>query len=375
MIRVFEPWIFKQDYLFVLNSLFKRQISGTSSYVLKFENKFKKKFNREYAVAVANGSVALDLALDSLNLSDGDEVILPSFTIVSCLSAVIRAGGKPIFSDVDINNWNTTLENVKKVYTKNTKAVLVVHTYGLPSEIQEIKNFCIEKELVLIEDTAEAHGLKYNNQYCGTFGDIATFSFYANKHITSGEGGMIVTDNEESYKMFLQSRNLDFNNSRRFIHENMYWNYRMGGLQAALGYSQISNLDKVIKYKKKQGERYLKLLNSHDDIFQLPLVESRNTLNNFWVFGIVLKNEKIRDDLILKLSQKGIETRPFFWPLHLQPFFLKSGIKETEKLPNSEYIGKNGLYLPLGSHITLKKQKYITKILIEETKKLLNLKI
>ena len=375
MIRVFEPWIFKKDYLFVLNSLFKRQISGTSSYVVKFENKFKKKFNREYAVAVANGSVALDLALDSLNLSDGDEVILPSFTIVSCLSAVIRAGGKPIFCDVDINNWNTSLENVKKVYTKNTKAVLVVHTYGLPSEIQEIKDFCIEKELVLIEDTAEAHGLKYNNQYCGTFGDIATFSFYANKHITSGEGGMIITDNEKSYKMFLQSRNLDFNNSRRFVHENMYWNYRMGGLQAALGYSQISNLDKVIKYKKKQGERYLKLLNSHKDIFQLPLVESRNVSNNFWVFGIVLKNEKIRDDLILKLSQKGIETRPFFWPLHLQPFYLKNGIKKTEKLPNSEYIGKNGLYLPLGSHITLKKQKYISKILIEETKKLLNLKI
>ena len=372
MIRVFQPWIFKEDYLSVINALLKKQISGTSSYVGKFENKFKDKFNKEYAVAVSNGSVALDLALESLNLNDDDEVILPSFTIVSCLSAVIRAGGKPIFCDVDINNWNTTLENVKKVFTKKTKAVLVVHTYGLPSEIQEIRDFCDDNNLVLIEDTAEAHGLKYNNKYCGTFGDISTFSFYANKHITSGEGGMVVTDNIKIYKRLLQMRNLDFDNSRRFVHENMFWNYRMGGLQAALGYSQISNLDRVIKHKQRQGDTYLELLNNHTNIFQLPKTKLKNTYNHFWVFGVVLKYPKIRDILIQKLFDNGIETRPFFWPLHLQPFYLKNSPKNKKDLSNSEYIGNNGLYLPLGSHLNIKKQKYITSVLIEETKKLQN---
>jgi len=370
MIRVFQPWIFKEDYLSVINALLKKQISGTSSYVGKFENKFKDKFNKEYAVAVSNGSVALDLALESLNLNDDDEVILPSFTIVSCLSAVIRAGGKPIFCDVDINNWNTTLENVKKVFTKKTKAVLVVHTYGLPSEIQEIRDFCDDNNLVLIEDTAEAHGLKYNNKYCGTFGDISTFSFYANKHITSGEGGMVVTDNLKIYKRLVQMRNLDFDNSRRFVHENMFWNYRMGGLQAALGYSQISNLDRVIKHKQRQGDTYLELLNNHTNIFQLPKTKFKDTYNHFWVFGIVLKSPKIRDALIEKLYENGIETRPFFWPLHLQPFYLNNSSKNKVDLTNSEYIGNNGLYLPLGSHLNMKKQKYITNVLIEETKKL-----
>ena len=168
-------------------------------------------------------------------------------------------------------------------------------------------------------------------------------------------------------------RNLDFDNSRRFVHENMFWNYRMGGLQAALGYSQISNLDRVIKHKQRQGDTYLELLNNHTNIFQLPKTKFKDTYNHFWVFGIVLKSPKIRDALIEKLYENGIETRPFFWPLHLQPFYLNNSSKNKVDLTNSEYIGNNGLYLPLGSHLNMKKQKYITNVLIEETKKLQNL--
>lgn len=361
-----------RDYTHLFLALFGKQISGTSKYISKFEKRFKEMHNTKYAVAVSNGSVALDLALKSLNLQDEDEVILPSFTIVSCLSAVIRAGAVPVFCDVDENHWNMTLENIKKVYTKKTKAILNVHTYGLPSEINEIKQFCLNNKIFLVEDSAEAHGIKYDKKYCGSFGDISTFSFYANKHITSGEGGMIITNHEDLYKQVQKMRNLDFDNNKRFVHRKMYWNYRMGGLQAALGYSQIGSIKKVIRYKKKQGKEYISLLKDYTNLFQLPVSKFQNIDNNFWVFGIVLKYPKIRDELLKNLLLAGIETRPFFWPLHLQPFYLEQFSKESIKLPISENLGKNGLYLPMGSHITAKKQRYIINQLVSEANKLIN---
>ena len=372
MIRVFQPWIFIKDYFHLLYAIFSKQISGTSGYVLKFENRFKEMHNSKYAVAVSNGSVALDLALKSLNLQEDDEVILPSFTIISCLSAVIRAGAVPVFCDVSIDHWNMTLNDIKRVQTAKTKAILNVHTYGLPSEIKEIKEYCLKNNIILIEDSAEAHGIKYENQYCGTYGDISTFSFYANKHITSGEGGMIITNNHDVYEELLKMRNLDFDNSRRFIHESMYWNYRIGGLQAALGYSQIGSIKKVIRKKQKQGKQYAALLESYSNLFQFPSVKFKNVENNYWVFGIVLKYPNIRDQLIENLLLAGIETRPFFWPLHLQPFYLNSFENIDRNLSNSEYIGQNGLYLPMGSHINGRKQKKIINKVINETTKLIN---
>lgn len=371
MIRVFQPWIFIKDYIHLFYALFDKQISGTSKYVLKFENRFKEMHNAKYAVAVSNGSVALDLALNSLSLQKDDEVILPSFTIVSCLSAVIRSGAVPVFCDVSREHWNMTLNDIKRVHTAKTKAILNVHTYGLPSEIKEIKEYCLMNNIYLIEDSAEAHGIKYENQYCGTYGDISTFSFYANKHITSGEGGMVMTNNHDSYKKLLKMRNLDFDNSRRFIHENMYWNYRVGGLQAALGYSQIGSLKKVINNKQKQGKQYAKLLETYSNLFQLPSIKFKNVDNNYWVFGIVLKHPDIRDQLIENLLLAGIETRPFFWPLHLQPFYLDNFEIIERNLSNSEYLGKNGLYLPMGSHITSRKQKIIVNKVVNETIKLI----
>lgn len=372
MIRVFQPWIFIKDYFHLFYAIFSKQISGTSRYVQKFENRFKEMHNSKYAVAVSNGSVALDLALKSLNLHKDDEVILPSFTIVSCLSAVIRAGAVPVFCDVSIEHWNMTLNDIKRVQTPKTKAILNVHTYGLPSEIKEIKEYCLKNNIILIEDSAEAHGIKYENQYCGTYGDISTFSFYANKHITSGEGGIIITNNHDVYIELLKMRNLDFDNSRRFIHESMYWNYRIGGLQAALGFSQIGSIKKVIRKKQKQGKQYSALLESYSNLFQFPSVKFKNVENNYWVFGIVLKYPNIRDQLIENLLLAGIETRPFFWPLHLQPFYLNSFENIDRNLPNSEYIGQNGLYLPMGSHITNRIQKKIINRVINETTKLIN---
>ncbi len=363
MIKVFEPKITFSDKVNIIKTLNKNFISGTSEEVLKFEEAFSSKFDRKYGVAVSSGSAALDLAFQNVNLQDGDEVIIPSFTIISCLSAVLRAGGKPVFCDVDKDSWNMTLSDVKKVFTEKTKAILMVHTYGLTAEADEIFSFCNENNIVIIEDAAEAHGQKYKNKFCGTYGLISTFSFYANKHITTGEGGMLLTDEKIVYDRLLKMRNLDFDNKKRFFHNNMYWNYRISSLQASLGNSQIKNLENVISRKIQQANYYIEKLQPLEDIIQLPITADTNSNNHFWVFGIVLKKEGIRDQVIESLLNEKIETRPFFWPLHLQPII--RNIKQD--LPISEKIGRNGLYLPIGSHINKKMQQIIvnklTKVL------------
>jgi len=369
LIRVFEPRLSFADKYTVFKAISKNQISGTSTYVKEFEDKFANYSDRKFGIAVSNGSVALDVALHLLDLEEGDEVIVPSHTIISCLAAILRTKAKPVFCDVDPNSWNMTIENVKKEFTKKTKAVIVVHTFGLPSDVTSISDFCNENNIYLIEDAAEAHGQKENNKICGSFGNISTFSFYANKHLTTGEGGMILTNSDDLYKKALQIRNLDFT-KERFKHENLYWNYRLSGIQAALGISQIDNIDKVIKDKREQGLRYLEILSNNDDLFQLPLNENNGSLNHFWVFGILLKKDNIRDKVIEELLKKGIETRPFFWPLHLQPLLQKFDITPKNSLPVSDKLGKNGLYIPLGRHISQKNQRYISKSLIDLVKNL-----
>ena len=370
MIRVFEPWISISDILEVNRALFQKQISGTSEYVSKFEEKFSYKIGMQYGVAVSNGSVALDLAMQTLELKEDDEVILPSFAIISCLASIIRTGAKPIFADVDINTWNITLSQINKLKTSKTKAVLVVHTYGLPVEIDKIQKYCTENGLILIEDTAEAHGIKINNKYCGSFSDISTFSFYANKHVTSGEGGIVLTNKKSIYQKLIKMRNLDFDNKRRFYHDNFYWNYRISGLQAALAYSQIDKVDKIIKKKQQQGTFYSSLLNDNKDL-NIPLKSFINVNNNYWVYGIVLNKSGIRDELISLLYNKGIETRPFFWPLHLQPAYLSKFKSAALSLPNSEKLGNDGLYLPMGAHINKKTQKFIVRTLEASLKEIL----
>ncbi len=355
-IPVFEPSLSFKDKLSVLSAMNKKDISGTSPIIKNFENKLAEKFNSKKAVAVSNGSVAIDLAIQLLNLTEEDEVILPSFTIISCLSAVMRSKAKPIFCDVDRNSWNMTLKNVQDVFTQNTKAVLMVHTYGLTAEAPQIRNFCDNNNLYLIEDAAEAHGQEIDGKLCGTFGEIATLSFYANKHMTTGEGGALLINDTDYYEKALSMRNLDFDPSRRFQHQNFYWNYRLGGLQAALGISQIENITKTINKKMKQGEIYNKVLNNNENL-EIPLTENLGSKNHYWVYGIVIKN-KSRDDLASYLLDKGIQTRKFFWPLHLQDALPKE-FRNGKELVVSEMLGNNGLYIPLGEHIKEKDQIHI----------------
>ena len=365
MINVFEPRLSVKDKISVLKTLNKNNISGTSPTVNEFEKACAEKFGRKYGIAVSNGSVALDVAFQMLDLNEDDEVILPSFAIISCLSAVLRTKAKPIFCDVDENTWNMSFENVKAKITKKTKAVLIVHLYGLTADAIKISNYCSENNIFLVEDAAEAHGQVIENKKCGSFGQISTMSFYANKHVTTGEGGIILTDSDKFYEQARLIRNLDFDNSKRFQHNNLYWNYRLGGIQAALGLSQLKNIDSVISEKINQGKYYTQLLGGLNKYIQLPPVSFDDIQNHYWVYGLVINQDGIRSRVVAQLEENGIQTRPFFWPLHLQPAFKESKNFYKDKLPISEKIGKNGLYIPIGKHINKNDQKFISNKLIQ----------
>ena len=234
----------------------------------------------------------------------------------------------------------------------------------LPSDAIKLRELCDKREIILIEDTAEAHGINIEGKQAGTFGDISTFSFYANKHVTTGEGGIILTDNEKINNKARKIINLDFGSTEnRFNHNNLYWNYRLSGLQAALGISQLKNLEYTIETKIKQGEKYQELLSGHKEELKLPLRELNDEKNHYWVFGVVLRNAE-RSKVMEALRIDGIQTREFFWPLHMQNALPKNYQKKNINLPVSENLGKNGFYLPLGAHINNKKQEFIVKKLI-----------
>jgi perosamine synthetase len=363
MIKVFEPNLSIHDKFSVFKTMQKSFISGTSPVINEFEEALAEQFDRKYCTVLSNGSVALDLALKLFDFKKGDEVIVPSFTIISCLSAILRTKATPVFCDVDETSWNMTLEKVKKVATKNTKAIILVHLYGLTGEVDEIVNFCRENDIYIIEDAAESHGQIVGNKKCGSIGDVSTFSFYANKHITTGEGGAILTDSLNDYLELKKMINLDFDENKRFIHQNLYWNYRLSGLQAALGISQIKSLNKKINGKVKQGKYYYELLKDLNEHIQLPLNVYHNIQNHYWVYGIVLKNHKLKDEIIEFLKINNIETRPFFYPLHLQPALHAKFKNSANELKVSENLYKSGFYIPIGSHINKNIQKYISEII------------
>lgn len=365
MISVFEPEVTLRHYYQIYKALKDKQLSGSSTVVKEFEKKISMYFDRNFCVSVSNGSSALDLALNCIDFKEEDEVVVPSFTIISCLSAVVRSGATPVFCDVDINTWNMNLNNLMEVVTEKTKAVLMVHTYGLTAEAELISEFCRNKGIVLIEDSAEAHGQIIRGKKCGSFGDISTLSFYANKHVTTGEGGAVLTDNDSYFQKLHQMKNLDFVSNKRFQHNNFYWNYRMGGLQAAFGIQSLKNIDSTIEHKINQSSYYNVLFSGYEKYFKIPVVEHDNIKNHYWVYGIVLNDSFDRDKIMDALYLKGIETRPFFWPLHDQPAY-KSMFKKRYKLPNSEYLGKQGFYIPLGKHLSKAKQKFVASSVIAE---------
>ena len=365
MIPVNRPSFSKLEKKYLNECIDTGWISSSGRFIIKFEKAFKKIVSRRYSVAVSSGTAALDIAIRSLNLKKNDEIIVPNFTIISCLNEIIREGIKPIFIDADPFTFNIDTNQIEKKISKKTKAILVVHVYGLPADLDEIIKIKNKYKLKLIEDCAEQLGQTYKKKPIGSFGDISTFSFFANKHITTGEGGMVVTNKESYYKKFLELRNICFSLKKpRFIHDNIGWNYRLTNMQAAIGYAQLKKLGLFIKKKRQIGEYYFNQFKKIPSI-QLPIMSSKFSKNIFWVYSIVIKDKNLKAiDLSRKLKKYGIETRPFFCPMHMQPIIKKLNlINKKEKFPISEEIYKYGLYLPSGIGNTFNELKKVVKIL------------
>ena len=362
-INVSEPKLSNKAKDYVLDCLKTEWISSSGSYLETFERKWAKYCNKKYAVSVTSGTAALIVALKALNLKPGDEVIMPSFTIISCALAIIEAGGKPILADCDLDTWCIKTDEIKKKISSRTKAILVVHMFGHPVNIDEIKEIIKNKKIDIIEDAAESHGSKFKNKVVGSFGKISCFSFYVNKLITTGEGGMALTNDKGLYNKMKNLRNLAFNKRRRFSHNEIGYNYRMTNIQAAIGLSQLEKITEHIEIKRKNTLLYNKILTSYDLPISLPL-EKKWAKNTFWMYGIVLKNKKITAKMLSKkLFENNIETRPLFLGMHEQPIFKKMKLFKKENYPNTEYISKYGLYLPSGLRLNKSKIEFICRTL------------
>ena len=359
-VPVNEPYLHGNEKKYLQKCINDGFISSAGPFVKKFESKFAKRLNAKFAISVSNGTTALQLAFEALNIKKKAEVILPAFTIISCILPVIRCGAVPVLVDSDPITWNMDVNKIEDKITSKTKAIIVPHIYGLPVDMDPLLKIAKKYNLKVIEDTAEALGLKYKNKECGSFGDVSTFSFYANKHITTGEGGMIVTNNKKIAERCKSLRNMCFNDKRRFVHYELGWNNRFTNLQSAVGLAQLEKLNKFIKKKRSIGKIYNKEL-PKIKIFYTPLSKKSYAQNIYWVYGLVLKKKsKITVNTIMKkLAKEGVETRNFFWPLHQQPILKKMGFFKKKRFPVAEYLSRNGFYLPAGLAITPSQQKFV----------------
>ena len=367
-IPVNVPRIFKDEKSNVKDCLDTGWISSEGSYVKKFESKFGKYNKRRYAIAVSSGTAALEIAIKSLNLKKGDEIIIPTFSIISTALCVIKFGLKPVLVDSNLSTWNMDVDEVIKKITTRTKAIIVTHIYGFPVDMSKILKIARKKRIRIVEDAAEMIGQTYYNKKCGSFGDISTFSFYANKHVTTGEGGMILTNEKKLYQKCKSLRNLCFGEGiNRFDHDDIGWNYRMTNLQAAVGCGQLKNISWIIKRKREIGKRYISLLKKSKKIYIQPY-KKKYSKNIFWVYGVLLKKGIgiSRDEVVKKLISRNIQTRNFFFPMHRQTIFKKTKLfLKNTRFNNADFLSKNGFYLPSGLGIRNSEIDYVGKTLLE----------
>jgi perosamine synthetase len=353
MIPVNTPLLDGNEKKYLLECIETGWISSEGPFVAQFEEAFASRVNRKHGVAVANGSGALDIAVKAVGIGAGDEVIMPTFTIISPAASVVRQGAIPVLVDSDPVTWNMDVNQIEDMITPRTKAILVVHIYGLPVDMDPVLDIARRHGLLVIEDAAEMHGQTYNGRPCGSFGDISIFSFYPNKHVTTGEGGMLVVDDAHLADRCRSLRNLCFQPQRRFVHEELGWNYRMTNMQAALGLAQLERLDEFVIRKRAMGQRYTELLKDIANV-QLPLPATTYADNIYWVYGIVLGDDVPLDAeaAMKRLGEAGVGTRPFFWPMHEQPIFKELGLFSGDSHPVAEKLARRGFYVPSGIGMT-----------------------
>jgi perosamine synthetase len=352
-IPVAAPLLTGNEKAYLLDCIDTGWISSEGQYVTKLERALAARMGRKHGVAVANGSVALEAAIVALGIGVGDEVIVPTLTIISCVAAIVRAGATPVTVDCDPLTWNMDVDDVEMRINERTRAIMVVHIYGLPCNMDGLTTLAERHSLKLIEDAAEMHGQMYRDRACGSFGDLSTFSFYANKNIAAGEGGMILTNDDNLAEICRNLANNTLRSARRFVHEALGWNFRLGNLQAAVALAQMERLDETISRKRQIGSRYRGIL-SHCSQLQLPVEETSYALNSYWVFAVVLRADVSfdADEAIRRMNSLGIGCRPFFWPMHEQPVFRNRGMFDGVSHPHAEFASRRGFYIPSGPAIT-----------------------
>lgn len=368
MIPVSEPLIGEKEIEYVNECLRTGWISSAGRFIEAFEQKWADYCGMKYGIAMSNGTTALQAAIACLDLQPGDKIIMPTFTIISCAQAIIYNGGIPILVDSDPRTWcmdvKQVREKVKMEMSKSDakiKAIMPVHIYGHPVDMDPILSLAEEYDLKIIEDAAEVHGAEYRTgrntahpqwKKCGGIGHISVFSFYANKLITTGEGGMVLTNNRDYAEQARSLRNLCFRPEQRFLHTELGHNFRLTNLQAAIGLAQLERIDEIVEKKRWMGKAYTERLQGIPGL-QLP-VEETWARQVYWMYGIVLDESTGLDavQFARKLKDNDVETRPFFLCMHEQPVFRDMGLFQNEKYPVSERIARQGLYLPSGLTLT-----------------------
>ena len=377
MIPVNEPLLDGNEGAYLQECIESGWISSEGPFVERFEAEMASRAGRKFGVAVSSGTAALELALASLGLEPGSVVVLPTFCIISCAAAVIRNGCLPLFVDSDPVTWNLDAgklaelleEEMGRKGRRDIKAIMAVHTYGLPVEMDPLLALAESYGLHVIEDAAEMHGQNYRGKACGSFGDLSIFSFYPNKLVTTGEGGMVLTDDPALAERCRSLRNLCFQPEKRFVHEELGYNFRISNLQAALGVAQLESLDRFITIKRRMGACYDTLLKGCAGL-QLPLARTAYADNIYWVYGVVLGDEVEIDAswMMGRLAARGIATRPFFWPMHEQPVLRRMGIvpEKSGSHPVAERLARRGFYLPSGLGLREDQIDTVAEMLLEE---------
>jgi len=351
MIPVYQPYLGGREKEYVNQCLDSTWISSRGEFIGRFESSFAQYIGARHATTVANGTVALHLALASLGIGHGDEVIVPTLTYVASVNTIIQTGAQPIYVDSLANTWNADPDDIRRKITPRTKAVMVVHLYGLPCDMEAICKICDDNKLLLIEDCAESFGAYYKGQHTGTFGDIATFSFFGNKTITTGEGGMVVAKDSEVINRARHLKSQGVSPDREYWHDVLAYNYRMTNIQAAVGLAQLEQADEIIAKKRRVADWYARELTG------LPLElhqEQSGTKHSFWMCSIAVLDTAKRDNLRHYLRQNGVETRPAFPCAHSLPHCSQAGTYST-----AESISARGINLPSYPSLTAAELNHI----------------